>query len=114
MLFADDLVLCETSKAAVERELEIWRDQFEIHKLRVSRTKTAYMPCNDYDNDSRNYEEIQLGVDKLNTATTFKYLGSIFDSNGGAERDINNRIKLAWMKWKQLTGVLCDTKVPSN
>ena len=24
MLFADDLVLCETSKAAVERELEIW------------------------------------------------------------------------------------------
>ena len=31
MLFADDLVLCETSKAAVERELEIWRDQFERH-----------------------------------------------------------------------------------
>ena len=31
MLFADDLVLCETSKAAVERELEIWRNQFERH-----------------------------------------------------------------------------------
>ena len=100
MLFEDDLVLCETSnsKAAVERELEIWRDQFERHGLRVSRTKTAYMPCNDYDNNSRHYEEIQLGHDKLNTVTTFKYLGSIFDSNGGAERDINNRVKLAWMK----------------
>ena len=112
MLFA---VLCETSKAAVERELEIWRNQFERHGLRVSRTKTAYiyMPCNDYDNNSRNYEEIQLGDDKLNTVlTTFKYLGSIFDSNGGAERDINNRVKPAWMKWKQLTGVLCDKKVP--
>ena len=72
--------------------------------------KTAYMPCNDYDNNPRNYEEIQLGHDKLNTVTTFKYLGSIFDSNGGAERDINNRVKLAWMKWKQLTGVLCDKK----
>ena len=70
------------------------------------------MPCNDYDNNPRNYEEIQLGDDKLNTVTTFKYLGSIFDSNGGAERDINNRVKLAWMKWKQLTGVLCDKKVP--
>ena len=112
MLFADDLVLCETSKAAVEKELEIWRNQFERHGLRVSRTKTAYMPCNDYDNNPRNYEEIQLGDDKLNTVTTFKYLGSIFDSNGGAERDINNRVKLAWMKWKQLTGVLCDKKVP--
>ena len=31
MLFADDLVLCETFKAAVERELKIWRDQFERH-----------------------------------------------------------------------------------
>ena len=31
MLFADDLVLCETSKAAVEREYDIWRDQFERH-----------------------------------------------------------------------------------
>ena len=41
MLFADDLVLCETSKAAVESELEIWRHQFERHGLRVSRTKTA-------------------------------------------------------------------------
>ena len=57
------------------------------------------MPCNDYDNNSRNYEEIQLGDDKLNTVTAFKYLGSIFDSNGGAERDINNWVKLGWMKF---------------
>ena len=47
--------------------------------------KAAYMPCNGYDNNRRNYEEIQLGDDKLNKVTTFKYLGSIFDSNGGAE-----------------------------
>ena len=86
MLFADNLVLCETSKTTVERELEIWRDKFERHGLRVSWTKTAYMPCNDYDNNPRNYEEIQPGDDKLNTVTTFKYLGSIFDSNGGAEQ----------------------------
>ena len=77
MLFADDLVLCETSKAAVERELEIWRNQFERHGLRVSRTKTAYMPCNDYDNNPRNYEEIQLGDDKLNTVKTL----SIWDQS---------------------------------
>ena len=101
MLFAHDLVMCETPKAAVERKLEIWRDQFERHGLRVSRTKTAYMPCNDYDNNSRNYEEIQLGDDKLNIVTTFMYLGSTFYSNEGAATDISNRVKLAWMKWKQ-------------
>ena len=50
---------------------------------------------------------VQLGDDKLNTVTTFKYLGSIFDSNGGAERDINGRNGSNCM-----TGVLCDKKVP--
>ena len=78
----------------------------------IRKTWTESQPCNDYDNNSRKYEEIQLGDDKLYTVTTFKYLGSIFDSNRGVERDINNRVKLAWMKWKQLTGVLCDKKVP--
>ena len=93
ILFADHLDLRETSEAAVERTVR--RDQFKRNGLRVSRTKTAYryMPCNDYDNNSRNFEEIQLGDDKLNTVTKFKYLGSIFDSNGGEERDINNRVK---------------------
>ena len=98
MLSPNDLVRCETSEAAVDRELEIWRHQFERHGLRVSRTKTTYMACKDHDNNYRNYEEIQLGDDQLNTVTTFNYLGSIFDSNGGAESDINNRVKLAWMK----------------
>ena len=112
MLFTDDLVICETYKAPVERYLDIWRHQLERHGLRVSRTKTACMTCKGYDNNSRNYEEIQLWDDKLNTVTTFKYFGSIFDSNGGAKSDINNPVKLAWMKLKQLTGVLCDKKVP--
>ena len=43
MLFAYDLFLCEASKAAVKRELEIWRGQFERHGLRVSRTKNRIL-----------------------------------------------------------------------
>ena len=31
--------------------------------------------------------------------------------NGEAESEINNRDKLAWMEWKQLTDVLCDQRV---
>ena len=54
----------------------------------------------------------QLGPKNSKSNEGRQYLGSIFDSNGGAERDINNRVKLAWMKWKQLTGVLWDKQVP--
>ena len=66
-LFAYDPVMCETFQVAVERErerggvgegkrereLDRWRDQFENHGLRSSRSKTAYK---DYDNKSRNSE----------------------------------------------------------
>ena len=71
----------------------------------------AYMPYKHYYNNSRKYEEIQLGDDKLKIVTTFKYFGSIFVSNGEAESDIHNRVKLAWLKWKQLSRVLCDKSV---
>ena len=40
MLFADDLVICEHSRAEVELQLERWREIFESHGLRVSRGKT--------------------------------------------------------------------------
>ena len=41
MLFADDLVICERSRAEVELQLERWRETFESHGLRVSRRKQS-------------------------------------------------------------------------
>ena len=37
----------------------------------------------------------------MKTVKTFKYLGSMFDANGEAEKDVNNRVKIAWSKWKE-------------
>ena len=33
VLFADDLVICENSRAEVELQLERWRETFESHDL---------------------------------------------------------------------------------
>ena len=44
MLFADDLAICEQSRAEVELQLERWRETFESHGLRISRGTKEYMP----------------------------------------------------------------------
>ena len=106
MLFADDLVLCETSREKVEQELERWRYQFERHGLRISRTKTEYMPT------PHKEENIKLGDGPIQTVKVFKYLGSMFAAEGGSETDVNNRVKVAWAKWREVSGVMCDKKMP--
>ncbi|CAO2043645.1 unnamed protein product [Urochloa humidicola] len=45
MLFADDVVLVDESKAGVNRKLELWRQTLESKGFRLSRTKTEYMMC---------------------------------------------------------------------
>ena len=42
MLFADDVVLVDESRAGVNRKLELWRRTLESKGFRHSRTKTKY------------------------------------------------------------------------
>ena len=46
------------------------------------------------------------------TAAVFKYLGSMFDPEGGTTTDCKNRVLLAWNKWREVIGVICEKKVP--
>ena len=46
MLFADDVVLVDESRAGVNRKLELWRRTLESKEFRLSRNKTEYMMCN--------------------------------------------------------------------
>ena len=43
-----------------------------------------------------------------------QYLGSMFDANGGAEKDVNNIEKIAWSKWRETTRVMCDRNIPTK
>jgi hypothetical protein len=45
MLFADDVVLVDESRAGVNMKLELWRHTLESRGFRLSRTKTEYMMC---------------------------------------------------------------------
>ena len=108
MTFADDLVLCAMTREEVEEDLETWRVVFERHGLKISRTKTEYLPSPTNDTETT----VKLVDAELPTVTSFKYLGSLFTSEGGSQADVNNRIRIGWMKWKEVSGVMCDRKMP--
>ena len=36
----------------------------------------------------------------------------MFDAEGGTTTNCKNRVRLAWNKWKEVTGVIHDKKVP--
>ena len=58
------------------------------------------------------HDKVKLGGEEIKNVTTFKYLGSMFDAEGGTTTDCKNRVRLACNKWREVTGVICDKKVP--
>ena len=36
----------------------------------------------------------------------------LFTSEEGSEADVNNLIRIGWMKWKEVPGAMCDWKMP--
>jgi hypothetical protein len=42
---------------------------------------------------------------------TFFYLGSILQKDGDIDKDVSHRIKVGWLKWRQISAVLCDPRV---
>ncbi len=47
------------------------------------------------------------------TVQSFKYLESTIDRRG-ASKDVDNRVTNAWSKWRELSGVICDKKIPTK
>jgi hypothetical protein len=45
---------------------------------------------------------------------TFRYLGSMLQSEGKIDENISHRIRAGWIKWRQTSGILCDKKVPNK
>ena len=107
VMFADDLVICEHSRAEVFLQPERWRETFESHGLRIREENQS--TCH-----AQKETKLSTFTKKVKTLKTFKYLGSMFDANGGAEKDVTNRVKIAWSKWRETTGVMYDRNIPTK
>uniref|UniRef100_K3Y0J0 Reverse transcriptase domain-containing protein n=1 Tax=Setaria italica TaxID=4555 RepID=K3Y0J0_SETIT len=76
MLFADDVVLVDESRAGVNRKLELWREILESKGFRLSRTKTEYMRC-DFGTTTHEEGDVSLENQVVLRKDTFRYLGSM-------------------------------------
>ncbi|XP_045492918.1 uncharacterized protein LOC123700390 [Colias croceus] len=65
-----------------------------------------------YNPNTRHRSTISLQGKPLNKVSQFKYLGSMISSDANIDADVTHRINVAWQKWRSLTGVLCDPKMP--
>ena len=113
MLFADDVVLVDESRAGVNRKLELWRRTLESKGFRLSRTKTEYMMC-DFSATRHEGGDVSLDAQVVAQKDTFRYLGSVLQKNGDIDEDVRHRISDGWLKWRQASGILCDKRVPQK
>ena len=109
MLYADDLIVAEDSSNSLQLRFGQWQRALETKGLKINSNKTETMVCSGVE------ESISIVDNKgnlLKQVETFRYLGSVLNAKGGCEEEVRQRIKSAWMKWKDLSGVLCDKKMP--
>nr|GFB65668.1 hypothetical protein [Tanacetum cinerariifolium] len=68
----------------------------------VSREKTKYLRCDFGNGEIAHNEEVDVCIgDKiLQPKESFRYLGSMLHKFGRIDKDVSNRIKAAWMKWR--------------
>ena len=114
MLFADDIVLVDETRAGINHKLELWRETLEGKGFRLSRSKTEYMEFKFSQQRSRTQEAVRIGDTEVPTSGKFRYLGSILQRDGGIDDDVRHHIQAGWSKWRSATGVLCDRKVPEK
>jgi hypothetical protein len=56
--------------------------------------------------------DVRLGGQVVPKKDTFRYLGSMLQKDGDIDEDVSHRIKAGWLKWRQVSTVLCDPRVP--
>ena len=114
MLFADDLVLCDPDRQMMEVRLERWRECMEKNGFKVSRAKTEHLQTTEETDPVGMKKYMETEVVNLPTVQSFKYIVSMIDRRGGATKDVESRVTKAWSKWRELSGVICDKKVPTT
>lgn len=108
-IYADDVAICSTSRNELEQALNEWKRQLQMGGLMLSVSKTQYMVCN---KPGPLEDPLVIDGQQVTRCDEYKYLGTILHTTGDLEANIQHRIAAAWLKWRELTGVTCDRRMP--
>ena len=78
--------------------------------MKVSRSKTEYL-CINGGNDK---ETVKMEDTKVTKVQEFKYLGSTVQESGSYERKVKKRVQAGWNRWRKVSGVICDMRLPAR
>ncbi|KAG7310042.1 hypothetical protein JYU34_004574 [Plutella xylostella] len=98
--YADDIVLLSKRLSDMQSKIEDLQREGGKYGLKINASKTESMKVS-----SSSTEHVTLGNSQLKLVDTFCYLGCILTNKGGADMDIDNRIKKAKAAFAQLAPV---------
>ena len=109
MLFADDLGIVQDTEGKLQEQVVCWQRSLESKGLKVNVEESEVMVA------ARTRCGIKI-VDRngqeLKQVSEFKYLGSVFEEDGRCEADVKERIRAGWSKWKEVNGVINNSRMP--
>uniref|UniRef100_W6NAY9 Endonuclease-reverse transcriptase n=1 Tax=Haemonchus contortus TaxID=6289 RepID=W6NAY9_HAECO len=109
LLYADDVRLPSEDKSEFDSQVQTWSDRLTMIGLRLNVKKTEYLTT-----DSSEPGSVKINGTELTRTTTFKFFGSAIASDGSLGLEMNSRVNAAWLKWRSMTGVLCDKNIPER
>jgi hypothetical protein len=109
MLYADDVVITTTDRDSLQSQLQGWKDRLEKFGLKLSLAKTEYLATGI---EASKPNSLYIDGVPIKKVQQFKYLGSVVHANGDIEQDVNNRKQAGWLRFRSVSGVLCDRKMP--
>nr|XP_009766556.1 PREDICTED: uncharacterized protein LOC104217909 [Nicotiana sylvestris]XP_016446357.1 PREDICTED: uncharacterized protein LOC107771493 [Nicotiana tabacum] len=112
MLFTDDIVLIDETRCGVNASLDVWRQTLESKSFKLSRTKIEYLKCKFSVGTHETEVDVKLDTLVIPKRDSFKYPGSIIQSNGKIDEDVTYRIGVGWLKWRLASVILFNRNMP--
>ena len=109
LLFADDLVIIAETEEELQRKWLGWQTGMASQGLKVNTGKTEVLVSS---RERKDINIVDSGGTSLKQVQAFKYLGLVLSEGGGSEAAVKARVTAAWNKWREVSGVVGDRRMP--